>query len=156
MISTTSGLKALVIKGSAWTLAGNLSGQLIRLGKSLIVTRLLFPEAFGVMSLVWVVLFGLEMFSDVGIGSVIVQDKDGDKPDFLDTCWTVQVIRGMVLFLIACLLAHPMAVFYNEPLLGQLIPVAGLTAVIAGFNSTKLHTCRRYMQIGRLTVLDFG
>jgi O-antigen/teichoic acid export membrane protein len=147
-------LKVLVLRGSAWTIAGSASGQLIRLAKSLIVTRLLFPEAFGLMSLVWVVIFGLEMLSDLGVASAIIRDKRGDEPDFLNTAWTLQAMRGALLWGVSCVIAGPMAGFYGQPELAQLVPVAGLTALIAGFNSTALHTCRRRMEFGQLTLLE--
>lgn len=137
-------------------MAGHGGSQLIRLAKSLILTRLLFPEAFGVMSLVWAVMYALAMLSDVGIGSAIIRDKRGDDPDFLNTAWTMQAIRGAVLWVAACLIAAPMAAFYREPDLAQLIPVAGLTALIAGFNSTALQSCRRHMQFGRIVLLELS
>ena len=59
---------------------------------------LLFPEAFGIMALVSVVLVGLAMFSDVGIGPAISQHKRGDDAAFLDTAWTINVVRGAALW----------------------------------------------------------
>lgn len=156
MSSNRPSLKALALRGAAWTLAGHGAGQLIRLLRSLVLTRLLFPEAFGVMSLVWVVMFGLEMLSDVGLGPAIIRDKRGDDPDFLNTAWTVQTIRGAVLWGASCLVALPMASFYGEPDLALLIPVAGLTALIGGFGSTAVFTCRRQMEFRRLTLLELS
>ena len=124
--------------------------MLIRLASSLILTRLLFPEVYGVMSLVWMLMYGLAMFSDVGLGPAIIRDRRGDDPDFLNTAWTVQAIRGAVLWLCSCLAAGPMALLYGQPELAQLIPAAGLTALIAGFNSTALYTCRRRMDSRRI------
>src|SRR6185436_2188039 len=149
-------LKALVVKGAAWTFTGHAASQLIRLASSLILTRLLFPEAFGVMSLVWMVTYGLEMLSDAGLGPSIIRSKRGEDPAFLNTAWTVQVIRGIALWALTCLAAWPMAVFYGQPLLGQLIPVAGLTFLISGFGTTALHTSRRQMAFGRLTLLELA
>ena len=151
-----STLKALVLRGSAWTMFGHGAGQVIRLIRSLILTRLLFPEAFGLMSLVWVVMFGLEMLSDVGIASAVIRDKRGDSREFLNTAWTMQAIRGLLLWTAACLIAYPMAAFYSQPDLVHLIPVAGLTALIAGFNSTSIISCRRHMDFGRLTFLELS
>lgn len=149
-------LKALAVRGSVWTIAGQGAGQLIRLANSLVLTRLLFPEAFGLMSLVWVVMYGLEMFSDVGVGPAIIRDERGDEPDFLNTAWTLQVIRGGILCLGALAVSGPMAAFYHEPALAHLIPVAGLSPLISGFNSTALHTSRRRMEFGRLTILELS
>ncbi len=154
MLSSATSLKALVIRGSAWTVAGHGVSQLIRLASSLILTRLLFPDAFGVMSLVWVVLYGLEMMSDVGLGPAIIRDKRGADPDFLNTAWTLQVIRGAILWAASCALAYPMASVYGLPELARLIPAAGLSALIYGFGSTAWHACRREMQFRRLVPLE--
>ena len=72
------------------------------------------PEAFGLMALVNAVLYGLRMFSDLGLGPSIIQKKGGVEPDFLHTAWTIQILRGAVLTIGACVLAWPMAAFYGE------------------------------------------
>jgi O-antigen/teichoic acid export membrane protein len=154
MSSGRPSLKTLVLRGSAIAIGSHGLGQVIRLAKSLILTRLLFPEAFGAMALVWAVMYGLNMLSDAGLGPAIVRDRRGEDPDFLNTAWTVQAIRGAMLWGVSCLIAAPMASFYHQPELAQLIPVAGVTALIAGFNSTALHTCRRRMEIGRVAILE--
>jgi O-antigen/teichoic acid export membrane protein len=149
-------LKQKAIRGSIWTLAGNQISQVLRLGGNLILTRLLFPEAFGLMALVQSFLMGLEMFSDVGIGPSIIQNKRGNDPAFLNTAWTLQVFRGVALWICACLIAWPAAQFYHEPMLMQLLPVVGLTSLIGGLNSTKLGTANRQLMLGRLTLIELG
>src|SRR5206468_9319193 len=123
------------LRGSAWVVAGYAGGQALRFGSNLILARWLFPADFGLMALVNVFLQGLQMFSDVGIGPNIIQNKRGDDPAFLNTAWTVQVIRGAALWVGSCLLSLPLGAFYGESRLGRLIPVAGMTALISGFNS---------------------
>jgi len=130
--------------------------QLIRLLRSLILTRLLFPEAFGVMALVWTLMFALEMFSDLGLPAFVIRDKRGDDPAFLNTVWTLQAIRGVALWVACVLIAHPMALFYQEPMLSKLVPIAGLSAVLSGLNSTALYTLRRRMEFRRLTALELA
>lgn len=149
-------LKQRAIRGSIWTLSGNMTSQVLRLGGNLILTRLLFPEAFGLMALVQAFIQGLEMFSDVGIAPSIIQNKRGNDPAFLNTAWTLQVGRGLMLWLCACLIAWPAARFYGEPMLMQLLPVVGLTSVIGGLNSTKLATSNRQLMLGRLTLIELG
>lgn len=149
-------LRSLAIRGAAWTVVGYGASQVLRLGSNLILTRLLFPEAFGLMALVSVVLTGLQMFSDVGIGPSIIQNKRGEDPRFLNTAWTIQVFRGFALWIACSILAWPVALFYAEPQLLDLLPVAGLTAVIAGFNSPALALANRKLALGRLTLLELG
>lgn len=148
------GLFARVLTGSALTAGSYALTQVLRLGSNLILTRLLFPEAFGMMALVSVVLVGLAMFSDIGIGPAISQSRKGDDPAFLDTAFAINVVRGAVLFGLTCLAAVPMAGFYDAPELQMLLPVAGLTLLIAGFNPTRIDTANRHLMLGRVTLLD--
>jgi len=143
-----------VLRGSALTAGSYAFSQALRLASNLILARLLFPEAFGLMALVSVFLVGLAMFSDVGIGPAIAQSPRGDEPGFLDTAWTIQVVRGGLLWLLTCLMAWPAAWFYEAPELLHLLPVAGLTLLIGSFNPTRIDTANRHLLLGRLTALD--
>ena len=148
-----SSLKQRTIRGSVLTIVGFGSGQILRICSNLALTRLLFPEAFGLMAIVTVCFIGLEMLSDIGINTSVIQSKRGDDPDFLRTAWTLGVIRGVVLWLCACLIAWPAAWFYGEPQLAYMIPVSGFTSLLLGFQSTAIPQHSRQMKFGRLTVL---
>lgn len=147
---------ARAMRSSLWTVAGYGGSQALRLASNLILTRLLFPESFGMMALVTVVLVGLYQFSDFGIGPAIMQNRRGDDRAFLDTAWTIQVVRGAVLWLLTCVIAFPVARFYGEPMLAELLPVAGFGVLIAGFNPTRIETANRHLMVGRMTLLDLA
>lgn len=150
------GLFARAFRGSVLTAGSYAVTQALRLASNLILTRLLFPEAFGIMALVSVALVGLAMFSDLGLGPAISQSPRGDEPDFLNTAWTLNVMRGGLLWLMTCALAWPMALLYQAPSLTALLPAAGLTLLIAGFNPTRIDTANRHLMLGRLTLLDLA
>lgn len=147
-------LQQRAVQGSLWTLIGYGSSQVLRLFGNLALTRLLTPDAFGLMALVQTFLTGLHMFSDFGILPSIVQSRRGGELAFLNTAWTIQVIRGSVLWLGACLIAIPVAHLYKEPLLMQILPIGGLGIIIDGFSSTKLATANRQLALKRLTLID--
>jgi O-antigen/teichoic acid export membrane protein len=148
------GLRGKSVRSSLLTLMDVASQNAVRLGGNLILTRILFPEAFGLMALVQVVMIGLKMFSDIGIRLSIVQNRRGDDPLFLDTAWVLQIGRGLVLWLATWALAAPVAAFYDAPLLAQLLPVAGLVALFQGLASTKLATANRNLALGRVTAIN--
>jgi O-antigen/teichoic acid export membrane protein len=137
-----------------FTLGGYAAAQFLRLASNLLLTRLLFPEAFGFMALVAVIIQGLAMFSDVGVSPAIMQSKRGDDQHFLDTAWTIQVIRGGLLWLFACAIALPVAQIYEEPLIAWILPCSGISLLIAGFYPTRIDTANRHLLLGRLTGLD--
>ncbi|MEL7114178.1 MAG: oligosaccharide flippase family protein [Pseudomonadota bacterium] len=147
------GLRSRSIRASGLTFIGFGAQNIIRLGGNLILTRILFPEAFGIMALVQVFITGLEMFSDIGVNTSIIQNKRGHDPAFLNTAWTVQIIRGLLLWGIVLLAAPSIADFYDVPVLAALLPVAGLTVVLAGFNSTKLATANKELTIGTVITI---
>ena len=151
-----TGLAARVRRGASWVILGYGAAQALRLASNLILARLLFPEAFGLMALISVVTIGLMLFSDIGLGPAIAQNKRGDDPDFLNTAWTLQVMRGAILFALTVLLAGPAAAFYATPELATWLPIAGLSLLIAGFNPTRIETANRHLLLGRLTALDLA
>ncbi len=147
-------LKKLAIRGAIWTIIGFGGIQILRFGNNLALTRMLKPEDFGLMALVTTLRVGLELFSDVGIAQNIVNSKRGDEPAFLNTAWTIQIIRGVVIWLVCLLISFPTAKFYNDQRLVWLIPIAVLYSVLDGFSSTSQHTLHRRMQLRRLCMYD--
>ncbi|MGE5659190.1 MAG: oligosaccharide flippase family protein [Actinomycetota bacterium] len=151
-----SSVKQLAIRGAVWTIGSYGISQVLRLGSNLILTHLLFPEVFGLLNLVYVFITGLHLFSDMGIGQSIIQNKRGSEPTFLNTAWTMQVLRGVFLWGCCLLLAWPVAKLYGEPRLAWLLPIVGLNTIISGFNSTVLYTLNRDMALGQLALFELG
>ncbi len=150
------GLRAKALRSSWLTLLNFGGEQALRLAANLVLTRLLFPEAFGIMALAMVVITGAGMFSDIGIRGSIVQDERGEDPAFLNTAWTIQILRGALLWLIITFLAAPMANFYDEPLLADILMVIAVIPFIDGFLSTRMASASRHLTIGRLTAISLG
>ncbi len=151
--------KKRALLGSVWTLFGYGGAQVLRLGSNLVLAHLLFPSAFGVMALVTVFMQGLQMFSEVGIGPSIIQNSRGDEKEFLDTAWTIQILRGFALWIFSCLLAWPASIFFgrNDPAgrdLLYILPVVGFTSVLGGFNSTAVFSLNRHLRIASITWLE--
>jgi O-antigen/teichoic acid export membrane protein len=147
-------VKKAAVSGAVWTLAGHVATQGARFGFNLVLTRLLAPRFFGIMALVDLFIQGIHMFSDLGIRQCVVQSKRGDDPAFLDTAWTLQVIRGLGLWACSWLVAWPAAAFYETPALLWLIPLAGGVAALNGFNSTTMLTFSRKLLRGRLVLIE--
>ena len=149
-----SSLQKKAMNASAWVIIGYGSSQLLRLVSNLILTRLLVPELFGLMALVNTFIMGLYLFSDVGIKPSIIRSPRGEDSIFLNTAWTIQVIRSFILWICCLLIAFPLARFYEERQLIWLIPIVGLTTIISGFNSTSLALLSRDINVKQLTFMD--
>ncbi|MCZ0901732.1 oligosaccharide flippase family protein, partial [Microcoleus sp. HI-ES] len=113
------------------------SSQIIRFGSNLILTRLLLPELFGLMGLAYVFIAGINLFTDIGLGPSIIQNKRGEDPQFLNTAWTLQVIRSFFVWICLVIITQPVANFYEDPRLLWLVPIIGINSLIGGFKSTS-------------------
>ncbi len=142
-------LKHRAVRASAWVVAGMLATQALRFASNIILAQLLLPEHFGLMLIVTIVLQGMQMFSDVGIRGSIVSNAAGDQERFLNTAWTIQVVRGVILWVAICATAWPIARFYEEPQLVQVLPVIGINMVVYGLASTAPLTLTRHVRFGR-------
>lgn len=158
-------LKRRVFSAGSWSLVGYALNYAIRFGSSLVMTRLLMPEMFGVMAIAMMVITGLAMFSDIGLSQNIIQSKRGSDPDFLNTAWTIQILRGLLLWALALCIA--LFVFaanhlglvaktsvYADPYLPYVIAGISIATVIGAFRSTRSSEASRNLSLGRITQMQ--
>ena len=166
-VSATASLRKRALRAGSWNLVSQVASQVMRLGGNLIMARLLLPEMFGVMVIATTVSILLHLLSDVGLRQNIIQSHRGDDPDFLNTAWTVQIIRGFLLFALTLLLAlgawlaqlaelWPADSTYAAPVLPMVLAVTGLSAAIWGFQSTKIDVAVRTFQQKRVVLVDLA
>jgi O-antigen/teichoic acid export membrane protein len=149
-------LRQQVIKGSAFEMISFGASQIVRFGSNLVLSRLLFPQAFGIVAIVNIVNQGLIMFSDVGSQAAVIQSEQGEEPRFLNTVFTWQALRGVLLYCVALALSWPLAAFYKEPQLKLLIPVGSLSVLVLGLHSTATYTLRRRLTLAPLVTMELS
>jgi len=145
-----------MLRGSFFEMAGYGGQQVLRLGSNLILTRLLFPAAFGLASTAMTLMMGVVMISDLALCPCVVQSKRGDDPRFLNTAFTIQVVRGFGLALVMLLLAKPAGWIYRTPGLTPLVALGSLQLVFNGLHSTSIFTLRRELRLGWVNGLEFA
>lgn len=147
-------LKWRSLQSSASILSGDIYQHGLRLAANLIMTRLLHPEAFGLMLIVNILLIALEMLSDVGIrGAVILHSKKNEER-YLDTAWTLQMLRGCFLAIVALLLAVPLANFYDNTQLIPLFMVSGFCPLLASLASPKVFIYQRDVRVAKIVFIN--
>jgi O-antigen/teichoic acid export membrane protein len=119
----------------------------------ILARHLLGPTAFGLVALVNVFITGLNLISDLGIGTDVIQHRRGDEPAFVNTAFLIGAGRGVILWLMASLLARPFASFYHQPAVFPLALMAASSVLTTGLTSGSVYTLTRHVRLGRLTVL---
>lgn len=151
-------LKSTTINASLWSMGGFAVGNFFRLVSNVILAYLLTDniDALGLMALVTTFLQGLRMFSDMGLNLGVIQHKDGDNASFVKTAWTLQAIRGVVLYAACWAFAVPFATAYNEPELASLILWTGVVTIFNGLASSGLILAKRNLDVKKLTFIEVG
>jgi lipopolysaccharide exporter len=111
---------------------------LIKLGSSLVLTRILVPEAYGIITVLMSIVFFVEMTADLGATVFVVRDKNGESPSYLNTAWTLRLGRG---------LANGTLIFLCAPFVAHLYGIAGL--------ATPLRVFSLWFVIGGLESMSF-
>jgi len=156
-----------VVNAGAWTLGGHAACQAIRFASSIVLARLLLPEAFGVVALATVVWVGLVMTTDIGLQQSIVRSANPDAAGFLDTVWVMQIVQGLLIamlliacsgLLIALQAAHyfPANSAYAHPGLVDALVGFALACTIQGLASTNWAMATKRMEVKRILAIEIG
>ena len=149
-------LRGLIGRDTNVVIASVIVTNLLRAISTVILTRLLVPEIFGMSGIIGAISFAAAMASDLGFQAFVVRHQDGDKPEFLDTVWTIAVIRAAVLTTTLAVLATPIANILAKPELAPLIALSSLSFVIEGLASLTLLTAIRNRQLIRLSLSELS
>jgi O-antigen/teichoic acid export membrane protein len=141
-----------VVMGAMWTIGTYTLTVGMRFLSNIVLSRLVVPEVFGVLMIISTLKFGLEFLTDVGIGQNIVRSEHGEKTSFKNTAWTLQFVRGLILFSALSLAAYPLGQLYEIPVVA--IVLSGFTMIILGTASTATYYLQRNMQLARLNLFD--
>ena len=156
MARPSESLKQRAVRGTILSLTGLGISLLIRLIANAIMTRFLDPGVYGIMAMMITLEVGFKMLSDLGTRISIVNSPRGEEKSFLDTAWTIEVVRGIAMWLGVVLLAWPWSRFYEQPALLTLLPVFSFSLALGGFTSAKLYVLKRKMELGKVMAFDIG
>ena len=154
-----------MLRAGMWLLGSNLASQALRLTSSLILTRLLLPQAFGLVAAVQTLYFALVMFSDLGVWQSVVTSPRGREARFLGTAMSVQMGRAVLLACVVLALSLGMGwgvrqgffapgTVYTNASLPWMMATFSLCALFQGAESMHLATAQRDLRAGLLTRLE--
>ena len=135
------------------------STYLLGLVRAVIMARLLLAEDFGLFGMALTVVTGLGALTNIGLDISVIKTKfkdDHELAKHLDTLWTVDLIRRLLLALLMLALAGPAAKFYGEPRVYQLLLVLSLLPVIQGCQNIGLLMYRKQVNFRKIVWLELS
>jgi len=149
-------LKGKTLRAAFWSLLGSGGRGAIRFISNLALTRLLFPEAFGLIATAMVVLTLIQVFSDTGAKTALIQNPRGRERRFIDTAFLIALCRSLILFTIILIAIEPVTAFYGEPALSKILFIMSLALLAEGFINPALPLLIKNLQVEKQVTYAIG
>lgn len=127
-----------------------------RLGRNIILVRVLAPEEFGLMAMILAAKMAFFVFTQVGVQQCIIQNKRGAEKEFLNAAWWFSTALGIIVFIPAFISAPFVADFYNQPTLSLMLQVACLTILFESMVSPRLYILEKELKFRRWVIIVQG
>ena len=150
------GLKAKVFRGGAWLATGSVAEQTVRFARSMLLARLLAPEAFGTMAVIISASSAIHTITDMGVKEALIQNPRGTEPHYMGAAWWLALGRALSLSSLLFLLAPWMARFYGNAELTPLLRVATLGVVLDGAFSSRAYIAIKEMKFSKWAAINHG
>jgi O-antigen/teichoic acid export membrane protein len=142
-----------IIGGLSWSLLSKLCRQVIQLVFIFVLSRILSPAEFGLMSMVTAFSMLAEIVRNMGMGAAVIQQQQATN-QLYDTAFCFNIVVGTLVFLVFFFTAPLIAIFYKQPLLTDLIRVFASVYVIGSLNIVQEALLQKSLAFKRLFFMD--
>jgi len=138
-----------------WAATLRLTMRLLLIVRTVILARLLAPHDFGLMAIATLSILLVERFTESGIDSALVQRKD-DIDQYLDTAWTMQILRGTIMAAFLALGAPLIAAFFDVQEAEPIIRILAVGVFLKGFTNIAVVVFIKELKFDRYFVLEMS
>lgn len=154
--SQEDNLQGKTVQAAFWSLLGAGGRGTIRFISNLILTRLLFPEAFGLMATAMIVLTLVQVFSDTGVKTALIQNPRGGERRYIDAAFIIAMGRSIILYGVVLVAIQPMANFYGEPALEGLLTIMSIALLAEGLINPALPLLVKKLRLEKQVIYAIG
>lgn len=116
-------LRRIAANGATWTGVSTVTTTALQLVQLAVLAQLLPRDAFGLLSMVMIVLGFSQPFADMGMSNAIIQRQDASKSQ-LSTLYWMNIIAGVIVYLLLLSIAPLITRFFNDPRLAEILQIA--------------------------------
>jgi PST family polysaccharide transporter/lipopolysaccharide exporter len=149
-------LRGRFARGGVFLAAGTGIERALRFVRNIIFARFIAPDDMGLVAICVTILSMFEAAGEVGIRFSVIQNKSGDRYDYLNAAWWFQAARALVLTAAGVAAAGWIASFYEDPALGNLLRMAFLAVLFNGLISPGSHVLEKKLHFGKYVVMTQG
>jgi len=148
-------LSQRVAKGGFWVFLLRIVNRGVSLVRLIILARILSPSDFGLMGIALLTMSSLETFSQTGFQQALIQKKE-DIKSYLNSAWTVLILRGFVLFVILYFIAPYAAIFFDAPEAKPIIRIIGFSILFQAFTNIGVTYFKKELEFNKEFIYQFS
>lgn len=154
MEEANTGIYHKSIQSGKWFLIGVLIQKSLNMTTFFVLARLLVPADFGILAILLIVTGFTDSISSPGFGSALLQKK-GCVEDYLDTVWTFDLFRSIIIAAIIFLASSFIGSFFNlDPSLNVLIKASSLFIIISAFSNSRMLYFFKNLDYHKIVIRD--
>ena len=149
-------LKGKIVSAAKWSGGTEVISRLIGFVSSMVLARLLTPDAFGAVATIMMVVTFAELFTDAGFQKYIIQHEfssDDDREKSTQVAFWTNLALSMLLWGLIIIFRDPIATLAGSPDLGMGIAVACVSIPLAAFSSIQMASFKRDFDFRRLFIV---
>jgi len=139
--------------GAGWSLASLAGRQLIALGATAVLARVLSAADYGLFGMVVAITALMQAFTDLGLSWATIQRKEITR-DQIDWLFLINAVFGMLLWIISAFCGKFLVSFYHRPELAGITSVLGASFFFSGCAAQPLALLRRQMRFKQITLCE--
>lgn len=151
-----SSLRARSARGAMTVGAGTVLERGSRLIRNMILARLLAPKEFGLMAIMVALSTIVDSFTDIGVKQSVIQNKKGADAEYLNASWWVQILRGLVMYVIVYCMSPLVGKFYGNNDFSLLLRIAFISVPLRSMISPGTYVLEKEIRFGRIILLGTG
>lgn len=126
-------IKKELISGVFYMILSKYSRIIISLVVAGVLARLIAPQDFGIVAIATVIISFFNIFSDLGIGPAIIQNKNLTSEDY-SQIFSFTIWQGFILAILFYLSSWFIAGFYDSPILKTICQLLSVNLFFASIN----------------------
>ena len=142
-----------VFSASAWLVFGRLFVKGADALAAIVIARFITPDAFGVVMLAVATLMMMRAFTELPVSDALIRESDLTA-GHIDTAFTLNVLRGLLLAILMIAAAWPLAMLYSDERLFALLLALALVPLVLGLRSPMMVIFVREVNYVPVTVLE--
>jgi len=148
-------LSQRTVRGGFWVFLLRIVNRGFSLIRLIILARILSPDDFGLMGIALLTMATLETLTQTGFQAALIQKKE-DIKSYLDSAWTVLILRGFILFAILYFIAPYAAIFFKSPKALSIIRVIGFSILFQAFTNIGVIYFQKELEFNKQFIYQFS